>query len=64
MRKVRREKIVEDLVSQEMEEPLGMALLDWEHQRMQTELADLECWKHRMMRSGAVRNVQTKDTER
>lgn len=31
---------------------------------MQSELADSECWKHRLISSGAVQNIQIKDTER
>lgn len=63
MREVRRDKIMKDLVSQEMEKPPGLTALDWEHQQMESELADSECWKHRSMRSGAVQNIQTNNTE-
>lgn len=49
MREVRRDKIMKDLVSQEMEKPLGLTALDWEYQQMESELADSECWKHRSM---------------
>lgn len=36
---------MKDLLSQEMEKSPGMTGLDWEHQQMQTELADSECWE-------------------